>query len=183
MLILRNTASSGWIRKSGAPVINATSWKELVREIRKSRRFVEFIKVKGHSRDHHNAAADKLAKQSASMPLNAPVSITTVRRKKSKNRTQIGSVRMLAQRVIIRIVQGQYLKLQKLYRYRYEVMSRTSPFNGNVDFACSHAVLREAHEYSVRFNQDQNDPRIVKVFRERLHAEASVASISTAGPA
>ncbi len=174
---------NGWLRKGGAPVVNATSWKELVREMRKARRVVDFKKVKGHSSDDHNAAAHRLAKQSASMPLNPPVSNSTVRRKKSKRRTKIGSIQMLGQRITIRIVQGQYLKLQQLYRYRIEVMSRTSPFYRNVDFVCSDFVFREAHEYSVRFNTDQANPRIIKLYREVVRAKTTDPLVSSVGPA
>jgi len=172
-----------WLRKAGAPVVNATSWKELIKEMRRSGRFVDFKKVKGHSSDDHNAAAHRLAKQSAAMPLNPPVSISTVRRKKSNRRTKTGSIQMLGQRITIRIVQGQYLKLQRLYRYRIEVMSRTSPFYRNVDFVCSDYVLREAYEYSVRFNTDQDNPRIVKLYREVVRTKATELPVSSIGPA
>ncbi|NUN68173.1 MAG: ribonuclease HI [Bacteroidetes bacterium] len=161
-------SKNGWTRKEGAPVLNATIWKELLKAIRKCRRRVEFTKVKGHSTDPHNKAVDKLAKISSSIPFNQALSPTIVRRKMSDRKTKIGSVLAIGQRITIRIVQSQYLREQKLYRYRYEVMSKSSPFYKNVDFAVTEHILREAHTYSVRINSEQANPRIVKVFRETI---------------
>jgi ribonuclease HI len=155
-----------WMKRSGSPVLNANLWKELVKEIRKVGMIVNFHKVKGHSTDEHNKAVDRLAKQSSANPLNPPLTIRTVRRKQSKERTHIGSVSMLGQKITIRIIEGQYLKIHKLYRYRYEVVSKNSPFYRKVDFACSELVLREAHTYSVRMNEEVNNPRILKLFTE-----------------
>jgi ribonuclease HI len=159
-------SKNGWTRKEGAPVLNASIWKELLKVIRKCGRRVEFIKVKGHSSDIHNKAVDKLAKISATKPFNQALSTTIIRRKKSNRKTKIGSVPPVGQRITIRIVQSQYLREQKLYRYRYEVMSKSSPFYKNVDFAVTEHVLREAHTYSIRMNSEQGNPRIVIVFKE-----------------
>lgn len=70
-----------WLRKSEAPVLNARLWKDLIKAIRKTGVRVKFQKVKAHSSDIFNRAADKLAKQSASTPLNKPLAANTVRRK------------------------------------------------------------------------------------------------------
>ena len=155
-----------WLRKGGAPVLNTELWKDLVKSMIKTGKRVDIQKVKGHSDDLHNRAVDKLAKQSAMIPLNKPLAVRIVRRKKSSETTKIGSVDMLGQRITIRIVEGQYLKTQRLYRYRYEVMSKGSPYFGKVDFICSKELLHEAHTYFVRFNKDKNNPRLEKVFRE-----------------
>ena len=155
-----------WIRRSGAPVLNAKLWKELNKARRNIRIRAYFQKVKGHSTNIHNIETDKLAKESANNPLQRPLSVRIVRRKKSKEKTKLGCVGMNGQRITIRIIEGQYLEVQKLYRYRYEVMSTASPFYGKVDFVISTAGLREGHVYSIRFNSDQDNPRINKVFRE-----------------
>jgi len=47
------------------PLENATIWKDLVRAIKKTPKRVDFEWVKGHSKDPHNKAVDKLAKTSA----------------------------------------------------------------------------------------------------------------------
>lgn len=155
-----------WLKKSGAPVLNARLWKNLIKAIRQTRARVEFQKVKAHSSDIFNRAVDKLAKQSASIPLNKPLAVSTVRRKRSKEVTKLGSVEMLGQRITIRIIESKYLSVQRLYRYRYEVVSKTSPFYRKVDFICSTEVLRESHTYSVRMNSDTANPRIAKLFHE-----------------
>lgn len=155
-----------WLKSSGAPVLNAQLWKDLIKLIRNIGLRVEFQKVKAHSSDLYNRAVDKLAKKSASIPLNKPLAISTVRRKKSKQKTNVGSVQMLGQRISIRIIECKYLSVQRLYRYRYEVVSRSSPFYKEVDFLCSTYELREAHTFSVRMNTETKNPRIIKLYRE-----------------
>jgi hypothetical protein len=162
-----------WLKRGGGPVLNANLWRDLVRNMRRIGKRVDFVKVKAHSKDIHNRAVDKLAKQSAMNPLNRPLTVTTVRRRKSKETTQIGSVALLGQRIRIRIIDGRYLGVQHVYRYRYEVMSKKSPYFGKVDFVCAAAVLREGHTYSIRLNAQKENPRIAKVFREILPKDKS----------
>jgi ribonuclease HI len=47
-------------------------WKRLIRVLRKIPKRVDFEWVKGHAKDTHNKAVDKLAKQSAKGVLNRP---------------------------------------------------------------------------------------------------------------
>jgi hypothetical protein len=76
---------------------------------------------------------------------------------------------MLGQRLTIRIVIAQYLNTQRVHRYRYEVMSRASPFFGNVDVAYSDdPTLRPGHTYYVTMGNDADLPWIVKCHREVL---------------
>jgi ribonuclease HI len=165
MFIWRKTR---WLKKSGGPVINAELWKELVRCIKKAGIYVEIQKVKGHSKDIHNKAVDKLARQSAKSPSEKTQAGVIVRRKISREQTQLGSVKMLGQRIIIRIIESKYLTPQKITRYRYEVMSRASDYFQKVDFLCSKETFRPGHRYSVRLNRDQGNPSIIKVFKEVL---------------
>ena len=155
-----------WYLSSDKPVSNAHLWKEFIRIRKKIRKYVEIKHVKGHSKDEHNKAADKLAKQSASIPINKPLAVTIVRRKKSQLQTQIGSVCLLGQRITIRIIECKYFDEQHISRYRYEVMSKKSPYFNKVDFLFSFDSLRVGHTYSVRLNNEQNNPRIIKVFHE-----------------
>ena len=89
-----------------------------------------------------------------------------VRRKKSKKSTRIGSVEPLGQRIMIRIIEGQYLDVHRIYRYRYEVMSTNSKYFRNIDFVTTNELLKESHVYSVRLNADKLNPKISKVFKE-----------------
>lgn len=162
--------SNRWRTRSGAPVLNADLWKELVKQYKRVRQTfrVEIKWGKGHSSSNpHNKTADKLAKQSArraTRTLGRPVS---VRRKTTSKSTQAGSVEMLGQRLTIRIVTAEPVPLQRLSRYRYEVMSRGSRFYGCADFAYSEdPMLRPAHTYYVTMGKDAGNPQIVKCHRE-----------------
>jgi ribonuclease HI len=158
-----------WMRTNGEPVLNADLWKKLVRLILKLQRLrlrVEFHWVKGHAKDPHNKAADKLAKQSAKNASNPPMAVVKVRRKKTQKSLEQGSVKMHGQRILIRVITDEYLKIQKINRYRYEVISPTSKYFGNVDIALSGLLLSAGHTYEVTFNKNQNNPRITRLIAE-----------------
>jgi ribonuclease HI len=161
-----------WMTRDGPPVQNADLWRDLVRELVKLRRLkpVNIEWGKGHSADNpHNKAVDKLAKRSAAQAARPPLTPTSVRRKKTEKSTDVGSVRMLGQRLTVHIISAQYLRMQRIHKYRYEVMSRRSPFFGNVDFAYSHdPLMRPGHTYRVTMNRDQSYPMIIK-----RHAEVA----------
>lgn len=91
-----------------------------------------------------------------------------VRRKKTLSSVEVGSVGLHGQRLTIRIISDEYLTVQKLNKYRYEVMSKASPYFGKVDFIFSDAdlYLSAGHAYHVRVNTEIRSPRVVKVFRE-----------------
>jgi ribonuclease HI len=107
-------SKQGWNNSSGRPIENAELWKNLIRQMRKVPRKVEFKWVKGHSRDVHNRAADKLAKQSAKGVLNKPLRVTTVRRKITPMSVEVGSVGMHGQELSVKIITDTYLKMHKL---------------------------------------------------------------------
>jgi hypothetical protein len=48
----------------------------------------------------------------------------------------------------------------------YEVMSKASPYSGNVDVAYSDHLLRDGHTYYVLMGAETRNPRIVKAYRE-----------------
>jgi hypothetical protein len=76
---------------------------------------------------------------------------------------------MLGQRLTIRIVGAEPVPLKRLSRYRYEVMSRRSPFFGCIDFAFAEdPMLRPNHTYHVRMGTDQGHPQIVKCYGEKI---------------
>ena len=155
-----------WLTISGTPVLNARLWKQLVREIRKAPRKVEFAWVKGHSRNPHNKAVDRLAKQSAKNAVNDPMSIVAVRRKQTKKSVDIGSVEMRGQRLAIRIISSEYLRVQKLNKYKYEVLSKGSKYFENVDLIYSTHDMRAGHHYEISVNRDTSNPRVLNVLRE-----------------
>jgi ribonuclease HI len=159
-----------WMTKAGTPVLNAHLWKQLVHEYKKlkSNERVAIKWGKGHtSRNPHNKAADKLAKESARRPTRALPFAPTVRRKRTNKTLELGSVAIRDQRLTIRIVTAQYLSTQWVSRYRYEVMSKRSPFFGNVDIAYSDdATMHAGHTYYVTMGKHGSLPWIAKCHRE-----------------
>ena len=160
-----------WFNRQGRPINNAALWKDLIRILkaldRNQKRF-RFYWVKGHSKDVHNRAADKLARESAKRAIKPPLSTVEPRRKISTKSVEIGSVPMLNQQLLIHIITKYHLKTQRLYKYKYEVLSQDSPWYGNVDIACADPEinLRANHYYSVKFNDNRYNPRIVELLEE-----------------
>lgn len=155
-----------WRSPSGRPILNADLWKELVRAMRRTRKRVEFRWVKGHSKNNHNRAVDRLARESARNALNEPLSVVHVRRKRSHRSVEQGSVKMERQRLSIRIITTEYLPVQRLWKCKYEVISRTSPYTGRVDIIFSETLLKAGHNYYVRVNDNPGNPTVESVVRE-----------------
>lgn len=159
---------NGWVKSDGGPVFNVQLWKELVRKIKKVGRSVEIKWVKGHSNNIHNKAVDKMAKQSAQKAIEKFSSSSSVnlRRKKTKEKTEKGSVKMLGQRIKIRIITTEYLKEHKTFKLRYEVVSKNSKFYDKVDFIYSEKPLRVGHSFLVVFNRNDKFPQISRILKE-----------------
>ncbi len=155
-----------WCNYQGKPVLNATLWKELLHTVIKCHKRVDFYWVKGHAKNQHNKAADKLARQSSRNVINPPLAVVKVRRKLSGKSVEPGCVPMLNQRISIRIITDEYLKLQKRFKYKYEVISKSNSFLGNIDFAFSEIMLNAGHCYSIRFNDNPHNPTIINMFKE-----------------
>lgn len=162
-----------WFLHSGRPVLNAYLWKELVKCIKNIEMRVEIKWVKGHSKNYHNKAVDRMARESAKMAretrkftIRKPLSFVHVRRKLTSNLVEIGSVEMKSQRMSVRIITCEYLTVQKVWKYKYEVISKKSKYYGKVDIIFSEHPLSTGHSYYVKVNDNTLNPRIVKVFRE-----------------
>jgi hypothetical protein len=157
-----------WQTRDGRPVVNAVLWRDLVRGIQRVDSRVEFAWHKGHrSENPHNAAADRLAKASARVPLHPPITPREARRKTTDRSTVAGSIVPMGQRLTIRVVAERRLPVQGTNMYKCEVLSERSPYRGNVDdLICDDVQMRRGHSYFVRLNDDRKNPRIAKVFRE-----------------
>ena len=155
-----------WHLASGRPVLNAELWKELTSLMKKVGRRVEFRWVKGHAKSVHNKAADRMARQSARLPTNKPLSLVHVRKKITQDSVDPGSVAMKGQRLTIHIITTEHLPIQKTWKCKYEVVSASSQFKGLVDIIFSKELLKAGHTYYVQVNREPANPRIVKVFRE-----------------
>jgi hypothetical protein len=81
---------------------------------------------------------------------------------------QPGVVSMRGQRLSIRVITCEYLRVQQVWKYKYEVLSKRSPFYRKVDWGCSprDVLLRDGHSYRVRLNTDPAYPQVLKVFGE-----------------
>jgi len=160
-----------WLNAYGKPVENVELWKKLtamLKALDRNRKRFAFYWVEGHSRDKHNRAADRLAKESARKAVNSPLSIVKVRKKRSSRSVEPGCVPMQGQTLSIRIITEYNLRAQRLFKYRYEVVAEDSPHLGKIDFAYSeqNIMLRATHCYSVKFNDNPKNPRIVEVIEE-----------------
>lgn len=156
-----------WKNKFGRPIENAILWKELIRQIGKIHCKVDIIWVKGHKNDVDNKAVDKSAKLSAKSILSPPIVPIKARRKKTSQITKRGSIEMEGQRISIFIVTEEYMRIQKLSKYRCEVTSNRSKYYGCLDVIYSELHhLKAGHNYSVRLNKDTHNPRILKMFKE-----------------
>lgn len=162
-------ARARWLTRDGNPVANTPLWKELVRLAARLGRPVEFRWVKGHKDSFFNKRADKLAKGSAKSPvLRGPLDARKIRRKRTTEKVQRGSVEMLGQQMTIRLFEEVDQSSQGLVRFKYEVMTKRSPYFGMVDYIWvgRGTLLRAGHTYRVRVNRDTRRPRIVKVLAE-----------------
>jgi len=155
-----------WYKNTGSPVLNANLWKELIKYIKKINKRVDFVWVKGHSKDVYNKEVDKLAKESAKKPFKKQLTIVDVRKKQSPNVVEVGSVKMRGQRISIRVITSEYLKVQKIYKYKYEVVSKASKYFNKIDIIFSEELLKCGHSYLVSFNKNSKNPKISKIINE-----------------
>ena len=159
-----------WTKADGGPVVNATFWKGLNKAMKKAydqlRLLPQVEWVKAHSKDEHNRAVDKLAKRSAKNATSKPISVVTVRRKRSPHSVKPGSVKLSGQKLAINIITAQFLKAQRVHRYKYEVISKKDEHYQCVDFICSKHELKAGHRYLVTLSEIDAPPEIIKVHRE-----------------
>lgn len=155
-------STTGWMRRSGPPVMHAQLWKELVAAIKRVGLPVHVDWVRGKS-SKHTKRVDKLAKESAKRPFGRAPSVRSVRRKRTSKSVERGSVGVEGQEIDIQIITAEYLQVQRCCRYKYEVMSEDSPYAGNVDFVFSDEPLRHRYIYRVRLNEDPAYPQVAEV--------------------
>jgi ribonuclease HI len=155
-----------WKGERGRPILNVDQWKQLVRLMKKAHMRVDIKWVKGHHKNVHNRAVDKLARRSAKNAVLPPITHVNVRRKLSSEVITRGSVRIHGQRLSIRIFRSEHLKAHELWKYTYEVVSRNSPYRGRVDEIFSESLLKEGHCYYVVLNSEQSAPLVKSVIKE-----------------
>jgi ribonuclease HI len=155
-----------WLGSNNMPVKNIELWKRLRKEVRKCPIKVDVEWVKAHKNNLHNKAADKLAKTSASMPFNRPLSRSETTRKWSDRKTKRGCIPVFGQEITIRIVSRKYVRRAKTYEYRYEVIDPDDNSFKNLDFIYCDVELSRNQCFRVRFNAEQDRPFIVDVIEK-----------------
>ncbi len=161
-----NWPKNKWFLKNGAPVLNADLWKELVKVSFRIKCRVEIKWVKGHAKNTDNKAVDKIARQSAKNKIKKIFKPMTVRRKLSPNIVNPGSIKSVGQRLSIHVITDEFLKLQKLFKYKVEVISKNSKYFHNVDLVYSKLLLKAGHSYIVSLKKNENLLTISKVIKE-----------------
>lgn len=160
---------SRWLGRDGNPVANTQLWKDLLRLTTRAGRPVQLHWVKGHRDSVFNKGADKLAKASAkSLVRRDALDPRKVRRKSTLEKVERGSVEMLGQQMTVRLFEELDQPEQRMVRFKYEVMTRRSPYFGKVDYIWAEqgTPLRAGHIYRVKVNRNTQAPRIVKVVAE-----------------
>lgn len=155
-----------WLGANNMPVANIDLWKRLRKEVNKCSVKVDIEWVKSHKSNKHNRAADKLAKQSASMPFNRPLSNSETTRKWSDRKTKRGCIPILGQETKIRIVSREHVRKAETNEYRYEVIDPDDRSFKDLDFVYCDDYLSRNKCYQVRFNSEQRRPFIVEVINE-----------------
>lgn len=151
-----------WKNRAGKLELNAMLWKELIKQVQRIRKIVNFEHVKAHGKSQQNRRADQLAKESAKNATS--VKHQTVRRKITTQPVTIGSVRLHGQRLKIRTIAGYWDRAHKMHYYTYEVVSVGSKYFGKADKIWSLLPLRPGHVWEVNvINQDSN-PMVSKVY-------------------
>ncbi len=161
-----NWRRNKWFLKNGAPVQNAELWKELVKISARIKCRIELRWVKGHSKNVDNKAVDKIAKFSAKSSIKKIFKPMTVRRKLSSNKVNPGCIESVGQRISIRIITDEYLPVQKMYKYKIEVISKRSKYYNCVDFLYSKYLLKAGHSYILSLKKDENLLTISKIVQE-----------------
>lgn len=161
---------AGWRTADGKPLDIADLWKEFAKAYGKipKRVLIEWVKGhgKGQAKDQHNYRADRLAKESAKSPLAMSEFRSSVRRKIAPGYTKPGSVQLLGQNLIIYIIEVQRMRVQKTWKYRYQVVSRESANLHAIDWIYSLEHMRDGHCYEVQVNDDMKHPQVLSLLRE-----------------
>lgn len=155
-----------WLGTNNMPVENIDLWKRLRKEVKKCPINVNVEWVKAHKNNTHNRAADKLAKQSASMPFNKPLSHSETTSKWSDRKTKRGCVPVVGQETKIRVVSREHVKRANTNEYRYEIIDPYDKSFKDLDFVYCDEHLSRNKCYQVHFNTEQEKPFIVEVIEE-----------------
>lgn len=169
-LAIKVWSKNGWVKRDGGAVLNVSDWKRLLTVMRRIDREYQLwtdFEWKLGKTGKHSLAVDELAKESADKLPPGAARPNVVRKKKTTESVDPGSVRVHGQTITIRIVQAQWLgPPHNRSRYKYEVVDPGSPYNERMDWAESDHNLARGHTYDVQMNDDRRNPQIETVLRE-----------------
>jgi hypothetical protein len=80
-------------------------------------------------------------------------------------------VRLIGQTLVIYIIEVQRLRVQKTWKYRYQVASADSRDRHAIDWIYSTEQMRDGHYYEVQLNDNMAHPQVLAVIREVPAAE------------
>lgn len=163
---MKTWPNRAWKGSNGMPVENIDSWKRLRKLVDKLPVRVDVEWVQAHKSNVHNKAADRLARESAAMPFNKPLSQSDTTRKWSDRNTKRGCISIEGQSIKIRIISREYVKKANTYEYRYEVIDSNDNAFKDLDFIFCDEILSRNKCLYVRFNSEQSRPFIVEVIEE-----------------
>ena len=155
-----------WLGANGMPVENIELWKRLRKGVNKCPLKVYTEWVKAHKGNRFNNAADNLAKKSAEIPIQKPLSFSETTKKWSERNTKRGCVPIYGQEIKIRIISREYKKRASTYKYRYEVIDPNDKSFKDLDFVYYNKYLSRNKCLRVRFNNEQSKPFILEVIEE-----------------
>jgi hypothetical protein len=98
-----------------------------------------------------------------------------VRRKRTDQPLEPGSVPMEGQEMTIRIFKTEFQKVQGLTKYWFEVVDEESPHHGRASVAWSELHHFRRHVYRVRVNDETKNPRILEDLGEIVPDGPAVA--------
>jgi len=93
-------------------------------------------------------------------------SLIQIRRKKTNLNAQVQSANLVGKRLTIRIITAEYLNVQKIFRYKYEIMSPKSALKGHLGFLNTTLNMNAGHTYYISFNKSPNNLLSFKIIRE-----------------
>ena len=162
-----------WNNCNGRPLADAHLWEELnsqIKNFNKMHIYVDIEWVPGHGKDAHNREVDQMARKAARLPIPkspkfGPVSIFTPKRVIASRKLEIGCVEMKGQRVSIKILAAALFEKQNIWRYEYQILTKSSLFFDRVDQIFCETALDVEKSYYVKFNSETKSPRIVKIYK------------------
>jgi ribonuclease HI len=153
-------SKQGWTRRGGAPLGNTPALAGASSPRKRSRIPVIFEWRKGKS-SKYTRLVDKLAKESANRPYDRPPTIRSLGHKQTTESVDASFV-PVGEVVTIKIIQSMNHRLQRRWRFKYEVIS-DGPDIGKVGYVYGRDLLSRSKLYTVRFSDDPSFPEIEQI--------------------